>query len=548
MTNDLGSDAGSASMNIVSKVLELLLKLVDKIYEAWRSAPEQKAKIYEVKNARSAEERRKALKKIDSKAGMVNHNLLVKSGEPRTLCGIHLTKEEIKDFNAICKRQGIVFSVVSNEYLKKNNEKAFLGIECRTADLEKIREAVEIFNTEKRQKAIDAKIEEILSKGKENLTEQDYVNLEELSRQKEEAQKNYCDKVNQGRSEEIINNAYDKSQLEPISIEEAINRMTGRSLDKDQFTIVADAQDPDKIIVCHGYNDIDHEGNKYIKTDYEVYHGDELKFKTDDGRFEGRPQDYWEKQRNEIADAADFSGTFYKFINREGYEKWAAFVKEQNAEIGEPHNITDKNYLEIKKNLEAQLDKNGVALIDGTLCNKDSGTPLWYMNLYKQDMKDNILPEDKIRIAESIIIGRQIENCEEIHRIQNELTVAESEVLIASEGTKEHDMAVKNKEELQNRLEQLKNKEQELWSDRKNINAARSEQEIYKEREIGQEKDRGQEEKDAPSHDTRQEEKGTTMDEVKEEIKNEKAKDKGKSIDPAKEVAEKMKSKATKEH
>lgn len=544
MTNDLGTDAGSTSMNIVAKTLELLLKLIDKIFEAWRSAPERKAKVYEVKAAKTAEERRKAIKKLDSKTGKVNHDLLVKSGEPRTLCGVNLTKEEIKDFNAICKRQGIVFSVVSNAQLKKDNEKAFLGIECRTADLERIKEAVEIFNFEKRQKAIDERIGEILSKGKENLTEQDYVNLKELNSQKEEMQRTYCDRWNERASDEVIRNVYDESKLKPMNIKEAINRITGRSIDKDQYAIIADAKDPSKIITCHGQNAVDHEGKNYIKTDYEVYHGEELKLKTDDARFEGRPRDYWDTQRNRIEEAADFSGTFYKFFSREEYEKWAESVREQNAEL---ENMDNKDYAEMRKIFEEQLDKNNAELRDGVVYDKESGQPL----------KDDV-QADKINAAESIVIGKQIENCEEIYNLQNELVVAESEVLITPEGTKEHEEALKNKEALQEKLDGLMDKEKELLNERKDINAARAERDTSQERDAERDADqehdadtdnRGDEHPDERRGDRvdEQEKDKTTMDEVKKDIMNEKAKDNEKAINPAEVLTDKARQKVAKE-
>lgn len=556
MTNDLGTDVGSTSMNVVAKSLELLFKMMDKIYEAWKSAPERKARMYEVKNAKTAEERKEAIKKIDSRTGKVNHDLLVKSGKPRTMCGIHLTKEEIKDFNAICKRQGIIFSAVSNIQMRKDNEKAFLGIECLTTDLEKMKEAVEIFNAEKRQKAIEDRIGEILSKGKENLTEQDYINLKELGNQKENMQRTYCDMVNQDMSDAIINNTYDESKLKPVDIEEAINRITGRALDKDQYTIVADAKDPDKIITCHGYNDVDPEGKSYIKTDYEVYQGDELKFKTNDGRFEGRPPHFWESERSKIANAADFSGTFYKFVNREEYEKWATYVKEQNAEIGVPDiefSGVNKDYFGMKKSLEEQLDKYGMTLQNGSLCDKESGVPLWYMDMHQHGMKDKIAPEDKMRVAESIVIGKQIENYEEIHMLQNELTIAESELLITPKGTKEYEAVAQNKEELQGKLDNLLDKEKELWNERKDINAAKAEQEVNKERENDREYGNDQEhegndlDQNGQERNASQEKDKTTMDEVKIDIVGEKAKESEKAINPAEAVTDKVKAKVTKE-
>lgn len=550
MTRDLGSDTGSVVLNLEGKLLELLLRIFEKIYEAWYNAPKRKLETTAIKEAKTAEERKKALSKVQTKVGKISNGILVKSGEPVTMCGIRLAKDEIKDFSAICGRMGIVFAAVSDQHLKKDGEKAYLAIKCRTADLEKMKEAVERFNHEKREKAIDAKINGILAKGKDSLTEQDFADLKELNRQKEDMQRGYCEKLNEQMASDVIRRAFDEGKLKPMDIGEALNRNTGRSLDKDRTTYIADAQDPGKVIVCHGYNDVDHKGEKYIKTDYEVYHGRELKLKTHDGRFEGRTSDFWDRQKEKIADAADFSGTYYKFFSKDEYEKWAEYAKEKNAEMEAPEmeGMGIKNDAVTRESLERQLDSLGMEVNDGgDLCRKGSDVPLRHSMLYKDK---GISRNEKLDFVEGVTIRKQIVNCEEISRASNDLAVAEARVLVSKEGTKEHDEAAAYRQSLRERLEGLKGREKELVKERREINAIRAEVETAGERgearEMGGSERKGAERNEAakffvtlqksdgakekqaeayPDHIDAFLSKLGTLDRYKREIGDEKAKD-----------------------
>ena len=327
--NDLGSDAGSTSLSLLTKVLEAILQLINKIYEAHMKAPEQKIAQLKLKAAKTEDEKLTAIKKLNGKTGYINNKLLDKTGELCKVTEISLTKEEIKQFNAIAKRQGLLYTAVSNEQLKADGEKAFLFIKCRMSDMELLKSVANCFNDEKRIEKIDGRIAEILAKGEEKLSAQDYVDLRTLAQQKEDIQRAYTEMLNTKMQETVLQNAYDESKLKPMDIGEALNQLTGREIDKDQYSIIADAHNPSKFIKCHGYEDKDPEtGKPYIKTEYEVYHGDECVLKTHDGRFDGRPSGYWTQEKEKIEKAADFSGEYYKFFTPEEYKEWAAHVIE----------------------------------------------------------------------------------------------------------------------------------------------------------------------------------------------------------------------------
>ena len=263
--SDLGSDAGSTSLSLMAKILEAILQLISKIYEAHQKAPERKLTQLKVKEEKTESEKRDTIKKLDGKTGYVNHKLLQKSGEPLSTNLLTLTKEEMKQFSAICKREGVLFSAVTNAQLKKDGEEAIYAIECRQSDVEKLRAAVDRFNDEKRIAMIDERMKSIMDKGEENLTPQDYADLRSLTKQKEEIQRAYGERLNAQTQEQVIQNAFDDTKLKPMGISEALNRITGRSIDKDQYSIIADAHDPSKIIRCHGYEaQVSKTGNAYI--------------------------------------------------------------------------------------------------------------------------------------------------------------------------------------------------------------------------------------------------------------------------------------------
>lgn len=507
--SDLGSDAGSTSLNLTAKTLEALLRLFEKIFEAWQRAPERAEHKLKLKQAKTEEEKVKAIKRLDGKTGFIKHKILSNTGQPLTVCGIHLTKEEIKQFNSICSREGILFSTISNLQLKKEGEKAFVGIECRTSDLEKLRAAVDRFNDEKRQEFIDNKIKSIMGKGE--LSEQDYADLRLLTGQKELMHKDYCNRLNAEIQDNVIQNAYDESKLKPMDISEALNRHTGRYIDKDQHSIIADAINPNKIIKCHGYDDKDPQtGENYIKTDYEVYNGNKCLLRTTDGRFSGKPINYWGNQKKEIEEAADFSGTYYKFYSENEYKLWYEYVNKQNieelSEMDKPAESKDFSRC-IDIGME-KLKENGVELKENILYDKESNQPLQVI------INDKSLDRNKRSIvAESIIVGKQIENYKEIQELRNRLDLSKAEMIIAKPESKEYAEAKVKTENLENRLLKAYELDNNLVNERKDINAVQSMQQV--EQELGRENGDGRD-------DIEEDSKHTSLEKVKEEINKEK--------------------------
>lgn len=550
--NDLGSDAGSTSLSLMTKVLEALLKLIEKIFDTWQGRAEREVHKYKAMAAKSEYQRKEAVKKMDGKTGYVNHKLLAKTGEPIIATEIKLTKEEAKIFNEVCKREGVLFSAVTNLQLKKDGEKGNIVIECRRSDLKKLRIATDRFNEEIRIRQIDKGIANILSKGEENLTPQDRVDLKEFIRQKEEIQREYCNRLNKQMQNTVLDNVFDESQLKPMDIGEALNRHTGRAMDKDQYSIIADASDPSKIIKCHGYEDKDPgTGKPYIKTEYEVYHGDKCVMKTHDGRFEGRPKGYWVNEKSKLENAAEFSGTYYKFFDEADYQRWTEYVNEQNRE--ELHEMEkspeSKDYGKCREDALTKLKENGAELKDGVVYDKESGKALTEIA-----KNPEITPEQKALFAESITVGKQIQNYDTVEALQNHLDVVNANIILAKPGTKEYTAAEEEVKSTKEQLAAAYEKDSALVEERKNINAVQSVQQTQteQERQTGQEHTTEHENNEHP--DDRREERvdehdpdKMTMEEAKGVIEEEKAQNGAKGMDVKdREVVDLTKTKAPK--
>ena len=93
--SDLGTEAGASALKFANKSWEILFKLVGKLFDAWLKAPERKERKLRALQAQREEDKFNALTELSGMTGYVNHELLVKSGQELSLCGIYLTDEEI---------------------------------------------------------------------------------------------------------------------------------------------------------------------------------------------------------------------------------------------------------------------------------------------------------------------------------------------------------------------------------------------------------------------------------------------------------------------
>lgn len=499
--SDFGNEVGGSAVNLSQKIIDGILKLIIKIFSSAAKAlsAESRLKRMQLKEAKSSWKREKTLSEVPFMKGKYALKKMKQAGLPLTPVGIKMTGKEMKDFSERMEREGIPFSAVKNK--NEKNPRTY-EVVVFSKDLDRVAELIEKLNDEKMIDIIDQKIEDIYEKGEENFTEQDIVDLENLKQQKEHLQRKYCDELNEEQAANITEKAVYGNSNRGMNFNEALNRNTGRYLDKDVHCIVADANDPSKYIRCHGYMD-EYNGHSYIKTDYEVFRGSEKVYQTHDGRFDNRPTDYWYREKEKMKEAGEFGDTLFKFYDYTEYQKWAEEVKEQNdRELSTmDKNSAQKDYKEIITSLEKQLDENGAYYKDGAVFSKETDRTL--------TLNNEMSEEEKAIKGESAIIGKQISNYRDLVTLDAELTVAQVELTTTEDGTPE-------KAEAQVRYDQVKTKydkavdiERDLIVQRKNINAVQAEQ-IRKKVEQNKYADK----------DMNFQDKGTfKMKEVKNEIK-----------------------------
>lgn len=494
---DLGNDTGTATINATSKVVELFLALLEKIYEQTLD-PEHRMKRAEFKEYKDEKARRDMSRKLDTKGGEVALRYLKKSGEPLTTFNLNgLDKDKDVDrFKQLCKREGIVFS---GTYVDREDGKLDYQIVVRAKDLDRIKAITERMNDEKRIEAINERITEIWKKPE--VTEQDLANIRELQRQKAEIQGKSCVELNRQQAETIFDNAVNNHGIKCVDISEALDRNTGRSLDRDVYTIVADSHDPSKYIRCHGYTDT-YKDKEYIKTEYEVFNGGKKVLTTHDGRFDGRPKDYWDTQKAAIIEAGGFTGAVFKFYNEAEYQRWAEYATRENTEelsLLKPgaESRTAEQYDRAVEALKQQLADHGVEIDEqkGTLVRTvsdmdEQGKPIPGTERKEplpSVLSKDLTPEQKSDISECYTIKNQIDNFTQMKAAEAALTQAKAYEMVIDSNTPEEQKQAIHEQVItaQERLDNLKDKEKDLYQRRMEINAVQADQSVTVDREKG---------------------------------------------------------------
>lgn len=469
--SDLGNDAGQSALGLGAKIIEALLRLLDKLYQAYLDKGKRELTQEQLSALKNDAERKQALENLNGKTGLVNYEELKKSGVPLSSFGVYMTEKEMQSFAAQCKREGILISGMTDSTQISDKGEVQYEICCKTEDLSAILKISERLTQEQRISNLNRAEAEILAKGEENLTDTDRAQLDSIRTEREQIQRGFCRDMNAESAQGVIDKAVGEIERNPVTLDKALDHYTGGEIDKKQsFAIVADASDPTKYIRCQGETAEFH-GKEYTKTTYEVCHGDDVLMTTHDGRFEGRPQGYWQQQKEAMQEAGQFSGTFFKFYSEDEYREWAQELSKQNEqELGFMGNGRDKDLDAVISELNGQLEERGAQMVDGVVCDKETKKPIEY----SADMS----PEQKSNTAELLIIGKQIQNYQELKGLQAELAISQAELLSAEQGTPAYTAAEATVSEIQSKISVLHEAEQSLDVERRSINAAQVEQQV----------------------------------------------------------------------
>lgn len=497
--SDFGSEVGNSGLAIMGKLIDALLKLIGKIYELVkeRTSAEYKLKKAEYEKIKDKAEAQKFAEKIEGMAGYVNHDDLVKAGVPLTAVGITLDDEGFKNLAERCKREGIVISGVEDVRERELTGKKSMIVECKQSDLVRLANLVDLMNDEikiglvrdeiQKLESLNQELETeragLMSKG--DLTQEETNRIKEISSEIEEnnlvienlnsqiseIRHEHSQELNQEQARGVVEKAVNGETQRGVTFDEAVDRWTGGNLDKDTTCYVVDAKDPNRYIVCNAQNDSFRDKN-YIKTTYEVYNGSKQVYATNDGRFEGRPKDYWAREKAAMRDAGGFSDLVIKFYSVKELEAYRENYKAQNAseldKLGAGQE--GRNYDEIIKSLETKIDECGAEYKEGIVFNKDSGKPVI--------LTDNMSDVERANAAEAVVIGKQINNYMEIKQLESDVAIARTNVLTTNEGTDEHSAAQSVFEETEGKYKAALDMETQLIDERKGINAVQAEHDV----------------------------------------------------------------------
>lgn len=484
MGTDLGQDTGTATINATSKVVELFLQLLAKVYE--RSIRErdprymlERAKFDEYKEKKAQE---RMGRELDVMGGYVKLKQLQKSGEQLEVVNVKgMEARDVERFRELCEQGGIVYS---GSKVERDDGKVDVNLVVRAKDLEQVKEVTERMNDEKRVEAIDQRISEIWKKTE--VTDQDVANIKDLQEQKAEIQRKACIDLNSRQAGVILGNAERVVPEKGITLSEALDRNTGRHLDKDVETIVADSQDPSRYVRCHGHVD-NYRGKDYVKTEYDVYRGGEKVLSTHDGRFDGRPRDYWDVQKAAIMEAGGFKGKVFKFYNEAEYQRWAEYVKRENeGELSHlrPGERTPEEYERAIEELHQQLKERGAEV--------DDQGQVWFVGSGEEERKPlpsvhEVPPEEKDSISECRVIKDQIDVLQQKRAVESELVQAKAYAMVVDDNTPpERRVEIEERvSAAEGKLKELNERESSLYQQRQEINAVQAERSMNRDREEG---------------------------------------------------------------
>lgn len=487
--NDLGTDTGSTAINLGLKVaeniLQALLKLLDKIWQTWKEAPNRKLQKAKISEYSDTQKKLKVLKSMNGIKGEIEWNKLKKLSDAKDVkivaTGIRFNSEEdIKRFAELAKRSGIVWTGVNDA--SKNLGEQTTHIHCLSSDVATIKDICNLIADENRVKAIESKIEEI--KDKDTLTDVDKANIENLEKTKKAIIDKYTGQFNEQSFKDIIedtlsekninktldneNSHSENKTLEDESVSyqtiaqedtekestlaRAFDMDTSRTFDRGRMYVIADASEPNRFIVCNSDKDTFHD-KEYTKTKYEVHSPDGKVNTFDDGRFEGREKDHWYNLKKEMQEVGGFEykATLLKFDNYQDFQKWQARTIRENIAEKTKRDLTTQYDTHIETNL-SEIKKLGFEVReDGEL----------YSTKYDRKASDLIADKrllstddpkiklEMLNITEATVLKRQLDTLKELKGLEEKIGITNAELITADseEARKEAEAKLKPLEE-----------------------------------------------------------------------------------------------------
>ncbi len=479
---DLGTDAGQATLNLSTKALELLAKLLDKIFKFIENHPARKKAKLEYKVAKSKHSRELALRKIDGKIGMTTQKNMKATGKPLWNVETTLSKEDMKLFSELAKRYDLTFSGLKINGSDKKELQIF------KEDIDKFERVIARLQNEKYLNEIRKELKNLEDKGYDNLTAEEKEKYDGLKAIIENHIDQETEKFNEEMNDSILKDAVldEEGTLKKMDLEEGLNRLTGYNLSKSDSGdfVIANAINPGNYIKVHGFDDTftNEKGQEinYVRSQFEVYKNNELVKTFDDRRYVGRSKNYWPSIRSQMDHLLGSPKYFYKFLTESAYKKWAEEVVRQNEQELNNNTVESlKEELKSKgfdyKNENPVLAHNEAAK-DGTVIPEGQAIDREFIK--KIIGQSNLTTtEQKLDFKEAFLIGQTIESLDRVNSLDEQLGNKNAEIIVEDNPEKKS-VLEKEYAELEKQLKSEKDNIDAIKNERKKINAAQAERNV----------------------------------------------------------------------
>ena len=484
--SEFGNETATATMRFGEKTIEALLKLLKFIMERNDRKLNREMKAEQIRQMK-ANNKESATEYLNRKRGYVRAKKLFKSGEKLIPIATKMSPTEVSRFNSLAKMSGVAFTAISDQRIMneikavKKELKALNRIEqgwyshdiegnlhhvqgkplteeqlkrreelsnkleilnkkrqdkiiiIRAKDLELVKEITDRMNTEIQFDDIDKELSDLMSKGEENLTQEEKARVEELLKEKESMLKNEFNNFNEKNDDIVYQSAVDKPLWEEMSFEKAVNRVTDRKY-ANEPCYICERTNPDNYMEVTSMQQ-EHDGRMFTNTEFKVFnngieqrcdefsHGKFTRYSRKDGENSTSYGDeHWQNMKNEIKEKGGFSDDLLIFSSKKDYIKFKEEFKKTQEKVTPREDTVSyeadansyKDYMGVINQLKGQLAEHNLAVNE-------------QREVYKADTKEvvhldkNMSDDEKISYAEAINISKQIDTYRQLNECQTQL-------------------------------------------------------------------------------------------------------------------------------
>ncbi len=539
MNGDLGADAGTASINLMAKASEALLEalksLIKGLYQIYKDNPQRKLDAVKLKEAKTQDEKLRIIKKMQGIDGYISAKKLEKYcnaiGSAVIPRNMEFESQEQRDlFCNIAKEQHLMFSMTED---KNNPLKTTVLIADKDMDI--LKRCKEMTEDSIKIEIIDQKIDSIMyGREYEQLSEDEKFKVDVLNAEKASINDKWTNNFNQNTYsnvvDDILNASHGEKNYEADRIDfdyetftndtynkkdafaSALDSDVFKSLNKDRYSVVVSAVDPQKYVICHSTNNPDKDAKRKINTEYQVFNsnGESRVFR--DANLSPKE---WVAVREEMRDFCEIGGeNVLRFNSVKAFENWKKLVEEQNR-IEDVRSLADSELKDGIGKRQEELKEKGFDFrddgeiycishnnsnLDAMIMDDDeiSDTPpndAYHYDPVGKNAKDiireidgelnnrKLSPLEKVELqklraemVEGILIAREITNYESLIKTNDDLAIVKSNLAIAEINNDEEKIASVKEDiaELTHRHDTLSSEKDSIVGQRSEINSVQA--------------------------------------------------------------------------